>query len=246
MAKAFDEMNNQMAKDIQQHRDDAIKAENAVADAISHSTEVERQYYEKLYADIQKDKEKQVQEHQKQLNLEAGAAKKVADQIGGDFGNAFAKMIVEGKSFSQEITAAFKNMAEQIISDIVRIITEWVILTSLGFPVGGAAGGFMGAFGFATGGSVMVDQPTLFMAGEAGPENVSVSPLGSPTSGGGGGSGGSIGNVQIVLNVDHIDGGDPETTLNNLSDAIRRETIAGRQFAATVSGVANRYPNQSY
>jgi hypothetical protein len=200
-----------------------------------------------------KNQQQMTKEQQKQLDLQQKQAEKIFNQIGSDFGNAFAQMIVEGKSFTEQMQQAFTRMAEQIISDLVRIIMEqellfmWQSMTGTvgsGNLLGGGGGGFGGMF--ATGGSVVVDKPTMFMAGEGGPEIASFTPVGQAGGGDSGGSGGSVGNVQITLNVDHIQGNDPSGTLDMLSDQIRRETVSGRRFASTVAGVAARYPNMAY
>lgn len=119
----------------------------------------------------------------------------IVKQIGSDFGNAFAQMIVEGKDFTEEMEKAFTKMAEQIIAKIVEMIAEWAIFTALtGF--GGGVGAFGAAglkgIGFATGGSVMVDRPTLALFGEGGPEMATFTPMSQMGAGGaqGGGSGG--------------------------------------------------------
>lgn len=171
--------------------------------------------------------------------------KEMASQMGRDVGDAFAKMIVEGKSFTEEMQAAFTRMAEQIISDIIRIIIEQEILLALETATGTAGGGSYWGGAMAGGGSVVVDKPTMFLAGEAGPEMATFTPLGSSGSSGGGGAG-SIGAVNISLNVGSIQGNDPAGTLSMLAEEIRRETAPARQFAATVSGVAARYPKQAY
>lgn len=184
-----------------------------------------------------------VKAKQQEAKQEMEISKQIGEQMGRDIGDAFAKMIVEGKDFTQQMQQAFTRMAEQIISDIVRIEIEWAVLEAMGYPAGG--GGFFGG-AFASGGSVVVDKPTMFLAGEAGPEMATFTPLGSSGGGGGGGGAGSIGAVNINLSVGSIQGNDPAGTLQMLSEEIRRETASARQFAATVAGVAARYPKQAY
>lgn len=229
---------NKVAEATKKAHDEEEKSWEAMAESISKGEHLQYEELTKLHKAIAED-------HKKQMQMQEEAAKQVATQIGSAFGNAFAKMIVEGKNFQEEMNAAFKQLAEKIIEDIIKVEVEWAVLTAMGFPVGGAGGGFLSAFGggFAAGGSAVVDKPTLFLAGEGGPEIATFTPVGQA---GGDGGGGGVGQVVINLNVDHIEGGDPASTLDMLSDQIRRETVSGRKFAATVSGVAGRYPNAAY
>lgn len=171
------------------------------ADAVRNQEHMAYQQWQKDINDTAKVNEaalKRQSEATQQAFKEQGEfVKKVSDQIGGDIGNAFAKSLVEGKSFTEEMKAAFKNMAERIIADLIRIGIEWSVLMAMGFPVGGAAGGLGHLLGFATGGEVMVDKPTLFLAGEGGPEiarftpmsamgsSAQAAPISSPSGGGG-------------------------------------------------------------
>lgn len=156
-------------------------------------------------------------QQEKQLQKWVEQSKSAIDFVGNSFGTATARMLVEGKDFTEEMSKAFTNMAEHIIEKIIQMIAEWAIFTALsgfGGPVGmiGAAGLKSSGFAMAEGGTVRVDQPTLFMAGEAGPEMASFTPLsrmGGSTGGGGGGGGdihiGSINTtVQGVQNTDQI------------------------------------------
>lgn len=143
-----------------------------------------------------------VKEAEASFKKEEAIVAQSVSRVGSDFGNAFAKMLVEGKSFTEEMSKAFTAMAEQIISEIVKMILEWSIFSAMsgfGGPVGafGAAG--LKGLGFATGGSAMVDSPTMFMAGEAGPELVNVSPLMTGGAGNGGGQTINIGTVATTV-----------------------------------------------
>ncbi len=137
-------------------------------------------------------------------------------------GDGFAKMIVEGKNFSDAMAALFQDMAEQIISYIVQMIVKMLILLALETatgvgPAGGAAiGGISGAM--ADGG--MISEPSIItglrsgrqiLAGEAGPEMVM--PMGGGGSnqtasemGGLPGSGGGGGSITINIQGQFIDG----------------------------------------
>ncbi len=72
----------------------------------------------------------------------------------------------------------------------------------------------------ATGGSGIVNEPTLFIAGEAGPEAFSFAPL---RAGATGGVGTTIGNVNIT-----IVSNDPNTVGDAVTTHLRRLTGAGR------------------
>lgn len=146
-------------------------------------------------------------------------ATKMSGEFFQGFGDGFAKMIMEGKNFSDSMKALFKNMAEEMISYIVQMIVKMLVLlaleTAVGMPVGGAGagiGGFLGAF--ATGG--VIDEPSIIvglrsgkktLAGEAGPETV------SPMSGGNQGAGSSDtgsaragGNITINITGQFVEG----------------------------------------
>ncbi len=138
--------------------------------------------------------EHSIKEHQKSGKQQEEIYKRVGNTIGTEIGNAYAKMLIEGKDFTQQITEAFRRMAEQIIADLIRIEVEEKVVLALK-----AVGAFAG--GFASGGSVVVDQPTLFMAGEAGPEIATFTPLGQAggSSTGGTGSTINIGSVNTTV-----------------------------------------------
>jgi hypothetical protein len=143
------------------------------------------------------------------------AGMQVISSIGNAFGQSVAKMIVEGKSFTDSFQAAVKQMAEQVIADIIRIKIEWLILQSM---TGGAGGMLGGIIPRAAGGSMLVTKPTMFLAGENGePEVATFTPLSKmgggaklPAAGavGGGGTTISIGQVEThvhgVSNPDQI------------------------------------------
>lgn len=241
-----------MAQAAEDHKNKVIQAtmdemnERRTADEAENARELQGMdnRVERFIAD----KQKEVEANQKALEQQQKAADQIFKQIGSDVGNAFAAMIVKGESFTKAMSDAFSRMAEQIISDLIRIIIEQELLLALEEMTGtqGIASSGGGLFGgaFASGGSAVVSQPTLFLAGEAGPEIASFTPVGA--GGGSSGGGGGVGQVNINLNVDHIEGNSPAATLDMLSQEIRRQTVAGRIFATTVAGVANNYPNQAF
>lgn len=173
----------------------------------------------KAFAETQSATEKEVQqatdawkksqkEQENILRHHADEVKKIADQIGGDIGDAFAKSLIDGKNFTEQMQQAFHNMAEQIISDIVRMIIEMAIfnaMSGMGGPVGSLGQVLSKRRGFAVGGDVVVDTPTLFMAGEAGPERATFTPLSgaaAPQQTSSGGSGGvNIATMSVVTTV---------------------------------------------
>ena len=120
----------------------------------------------------------------------------VSKDIASSFSTAVGDMLFEGKSFAESITKAFKDMAKQIIMDIVRMEIEWMIWMSLRSSFGGPFA-FLG--GYASGGTVYADKPTMAIFGEAGPEIATFTPVsgigGGSTQTKGGGS--SVGNVYV-------------------------------------------------
>ena len=50
---------------------------------------------------------------------------------GNDIGSAFAKMIVEGESFSQAMHQMMIKVAEQFIEKVISMIIEWAILQAV-------------------------------------------------------------------------------------------------------------------
>lgn len=203
-----------MAAEAQKSANTTYLRFHTADDAIIEGAKKVAESNQKLHEQIDKDTEK----------MEKQAIQTI-DKIGGSFFTGFGQMIVDGKSFTETMTEAFKSMAKQIISDIIRIATEWAILTSMGFPVGGFGGFAAKAFGggMATGGDVMVDKPTLFLAGEAGPERATFTPLAnmgrSAAAGGGSGGGVTIGTVGVSVTVNGVS--DP----NKIADQVGLKII---------------------
>lgn len=181
--------------------------------------------FAKTQHDLQQQMAKAMDEDSKaeidQLNKRAAVATKVAGTIGTAFGTMIAQGIVEGGRFTDYFKNAFRSMAEAIIADIVRMETEYLIFTAMS-GMGGGMGGLgvagLKSLGFALGGDVMVDRPTLFLAGEAGPERATFTPMsggGGGASAGGGGGGGTTINVGDVIT--HVHG---VTDPNALADQV--------------------------
>lgn len=208
-----------------QHRDAVIKATHDEMEARREAQDKEDQhereimdYHVQKFIDGQHQMEK---ESEAALKKMADVVKGVSGQIGNDLGSAFAKSLVEGKDFTAQMQDAFKRMAEQIIEKIIQMIVEWEVFTALtGFgPTAGIGAAGLKSLGFATGGSAVVDQPTMFMAGEAGPELATFSPLGS--SGGGSSGGGTVNNINVSVTANGID--DPQELARKVGPAIIQE-----------------------
>jgi hypothetical protein len=170
-----------------------------------NTDELIKKYNSDLYTAIEKDQKEQAKQHSALLQGMAQDVKQLTDQMAGDFGKAFAKMIVEGKNFAQEMQAAFQNLEEQIIEMIVKMIAQWMMFEAITGMGGGAfASKMFPAFGgfHATGGSAFADTPTLAMFGEAGPELATFTPM----SGGGGQGGGPGAQTQINNISVHVEG----------------------------------------
>lgn len=129
----------------------------------------------------------------------------ITKQFAGGVGNAFADMVVEGKSFSESMKTLFKDMAKQVIAQVTKMIVQMMIMKGLMAMLGlGAAPttsgdgsadsilkGFMGnsgtfkpknimkGFGFAEGGRVTGGGP--YVVGEQGPELFTPSSAGNIT-----------------------------------------------------------------
>jgi len=143
-------------------------------------------------------------------------------------GQAFAKMAIEGKDFGKSMQEVFKNMAEAFIAYVVEMTMKWLAFVALKAATGGAGGFFM-----AEGGTMLVDKPTLFVAGEAGPEIASFTPL-SKLSGAGTSDGGSSnrgGNSTVNINMGGVS--------NNISGVNNPDALAdviGEKIISRIRG----------
>lgn len=131
------------------------------------------------------------------------------------FSQNFAKMMLDGKHWSESFQGFVKNVAQTFVAAVIEMQIRWAALLAMrGLAAmfsGGAsevaAGGIneLTTHGMlslpilpqATGGSHMVTSPTLFLAGEAGPERATFTPMG----GGGGGRGGGGPVFNITQNI---------------------------------------------
>lgn len=178
------------------------------------------QNWAKLHAQTLEENAKLSKEYYQEYdNLGKGAAR----SVGQAFGDSFVQMAFHGGSFIDNMLSAFNRLTEQIIADIIRIQVQWMIMSSM---TGGAGGGFSSFF-MAEGGSMLVDRPTLFVAGEAGPEVATFTPLskmgggasiGAPQNSGGGG-GSSIYIDKVETNVHGVN--NPQ----QIADQVGRDII---------------------
>lgn len=168
-----------------------------------------------------------------------GFATQMSNTFFTGFGDNFAKMMVEGKNFSDSMKTLFRDMAEQMISYIVQIIAKLIVMFALeqatGFGGGGSAVSvFDGAF--ASGG--VITEPSVILglqtgsrtlAGEAGPEMVSPMSGGSQGGSADAGSGGKGGNITINISGQLIEGDASswrQLVNSQIIPAIRRYSMA--------------------
>jgi hypothetical protein len=188
-----------------------------------------------------------IKKQQQDLLFVSEEWKKAWKNVTSDFLNqgsqAFAQMVVEGNNFVDSMKTAFKNLAESFISAVTQMIAKWAIFTALTGMGGSSAvvGGFLGITKAQSGFSGMVDKPTLFMAGEAGPEYVHVTP-GGEGGGGGGTSNVIVGDIHVNVSVGQLDSAGARQVLESLADELRRGTVDAVRFATASAGLATRFP----
>jgi hypothetical protein len=202
----------------------------------------------KLQREINKDK---LEQHNKAItDLERASARhavteeKINDTVSSDMASGFTdaidQMMFHGENFAEAFGNAMQKMVEQIIMDIIRMEIEWAIWTAMS----GGSGAFFGG-AFASGGSVVVDKPTMFMAGEAGPEIATFTPLSqAANSSAGVGQSSSIG--QVTINVQTLSGDNPRATLTQLADEMRRQSVEAKRFALAAGDLSSRNSGQSF
>lgn len=179
-------------------------------------------------------------EQAQELKKQEQQAKQVADRIGNDFSTMANKMIFEGKSFTQSFDEMARQMMEQFVSYVIRMIAQWIALRAvMGVASMGASEGAFAAMGadggmMATGGTALVDKPTMFIAGEAGPEIASFSPAGAPNSGsdseGNGGGNSQVNNVTV-----NVSGVIDNSMVNKIGQQIIQSIRGGGQLNFTRS-----------
>ena len=221
---SYDDM---LKANIKAHQD-LGKASEEAAKKAKEAWEADQKELDKVTEEGQKDadaynaKQTELTKHLKDMWAHTGDA--IAKQIG----DSFAKMIVEGKSFTDGFKALMTNMVEEFISDVVRMEIEWLAFEAMT----GAAGGFTFMPKFqATGTSQFVTEPTMFIAGESGPEFVNVTPSSQMGLSGGGGGNVSVGNVYVTVQGVN----DPKEIANQVGAAIISR-IRGRGDLAFARG----------
>lgn len=153
-----------------------------------------------------------------------------------EVGKDTAQMIVEHKSWHDATISLTKDVESQFISMVTTMIEKWLIFEALtgGGASVGFANNFVGGAFHALGTDTMVDTPTPFVAGESGPERVTVTPMyaggGSSGSaaGGQGGGGASVGSTQIVVNVSAAGVVSDLNAFANLIGQKVRQSVAGQ------------------
>jgi hypothetical protein len=172
----------------------------------------------------------QLKKHEEMYKQFEEHAKHAFNTINQEQSMAFSKMVVEGQSFSAATAHLWRDLAEQVIAQIEAMIVKLAILYAMTGGTG-ATGGVVGKIlGFAEGGTVMVDKPTLFLAGEGGqPEVATFTPLSKL-----GQSGDSLG-AKAVGNSMQI--GSVETHIHGVTDPERIADTVGRKIVERIRGM---------
>lgn len=114
----------------------------------------------------------------------------VAQAMHSAFQSFFFNTFKDASSFGDNLKTLFQDLVDAILSELARLAASAIFKFALSFIGGGPLGGggsilsgipFLGSIfggGFQTGGSRLVTRPTIFTAGETGPEQVEVTPLG--------------------------------------------------------------------
>lgn len=121
----------------------------------------------------------------------------VFGSIENSWSSTISEMIKGTESFSEGIKNLWKGIVDAIVQEIARMIAKWLAAQAImgffklvGFAIGAATGNPALAFGaaaggdaaasalpLASGGDLVVSRPTTILAGEAGAERVTVTPL---------------------------------------------------------------------
>ena len=207
------------------------------------------------------------------------AFKNITTTMSNDIGRSFAQMIVQGKSFSDAMKSMFQDMAIQFIEKVIAMAIEWLALRAVMSIWPGGAAAYQGVAqaaypavaqqayqgignggAQAEGGSYRVDQPTMFLAGEAGSEIATFTPIGdlnNPDAAGGGGqtpnmpagkagAGGgnvSMGDINVTVQLASMGAGDVNTMLKQLAAQIRTASVDAVRFAVTSANLAKNNQN---
>ena len=249
--------------EMNKRREDSTKAEDAT----------ERRIMDQHMSAFIDDQQEQVAAHDAAQDAMQKKAKAIGDVMGKDLGTAVADWVMKGESFTQSMQHLFEQMAEQFIEKVIMMAVEWAVLKAVMsiYPGGAAAyttmsnaaypavaqGAYQGigqGGAQAEGGTYRVDQPTMFMAGEAGPEIATFTPLSdinNPNAGGGGGgnvtssSGGgsgpiTVGDINVSLSLASLGTTDVNKMLQQLATAIRTSSADAIRFAVTSANLASK------
>jgi len=190
-----------------------------------------QELYGKTLDALEKDRSAKTLTAEKKMWTEIQSAAAAAiDSTAKKIGDSFAKMVMEGKSFTENLKNLWRDMAEQFIAEVTRMIVKYMVFLAL--TGGSTASPMAKMFGFAEGGSMLVTRPTLMLAGEGGePEVATFTPLSKMQSAGGGisqmGGGGA---PQITI-------GAVETHVYGVTDPSRIADEVGRQIVQRIRGM---------
>lgn len=232
---------------------DSLDAQIRAADEAAAADEkaiTERDKLEDEHYDLVLKKEQQLAQQQEQMYRHIlDSAKPAFASLGNAFNSSVAQMIVEGKSFDDTFSKAITHIKEMFIEAVEAMIEKWLLFQALtgiagaiGGPLGGAILSFAGqnpnkvpAFGGAqaTGGDYMVDRPTMFLAGEAGPEQATFTPSGAGSGIGGGSSSGGVTIGSLSVNVQVSGVNDPQQLARTVAPYIIQEIKGRAQLSFT-------------
>lgn len=100
-----------------------VTSQQRIDDQIRQSqTEVRK--YESTWADFFAKMAAQTRDMARNIRVELQGA---LNQLTTGFANSVGKMIVEGKSFGQSMLQVFRQVAESLISALVKMLTQWII-----------------------------------------------------------------------------------------------------------------------
>lgn len=207
----YDELTAAIARVKVQHEllsKDSIRNLQDLEKAAEDTARKEQEAYKKMWDARIADARAYSKEREEELKKEQAQTERVAKQFSSVFQGAFKEVLFNGADFAKTFETAMVNMLENIIAEVIALITVWSILDvvsggATGSPVNpGSLSSFMGknlSVGrHATGGSMAVDRPTLALFGEAGPEIASFSPMGASGQGTGGSGGGTTINIGTI------------------------------------------------
>lgn len=211
--------------DLSKQTDDAI-LNNALANADA----------------IAKARKEDLEDAEDEFKKFEGVANAVGSSIEQKFAKTFAGMLLDGKTFSEQMKFFFKDLARVAISQLTRIAVHQALIKA---GITGATGGFGPAFGIPLG-----PAPGSFAHGT---QRVP-GPIGTPVAAivhggeeirpagfsGGGGSTTIVQNITQNIRVNSLGHNDREIILNDLAKSFTSNTDAARNFASESELAAER------